>query len=128
MKANFFPTAIKLAIREATKSHYKQRVGAVIIKKKRILSKGHNYAQRAARKLHPKFKQWPNSIHAEADAILKAKTDLFGATIYVIRINRAGQLRYALPCSYCMAYLKHVGIRKIFYSINEYPYVALKNI
>lgn len=125
---NFFSAAIKAAVEEAKKSDYRQKVGAVIVKKKTIISKGHNYAQRAAKKLHPKFQEWPNSIHAEVDCILKARTDVAGASIYVIRINNLGQFRLSKPCKHCSAYLKHIGIKKVFYSINEYPYIATKNI
>lgn len=125
---NFFPAAIKVAVKEAQKSDYFQKVGAVIIKKKTILSKGHNYAHKSAKKLHPKFKRWENSIHAEADAILKARTDLKGATIYVIRLGSSGKFRFAKPCNHCKTYLKHVGIKKVFYSTDKYPYIAMEQI
>jgi len=128
MKINFFPTAVKLAVKEANKSEYYQKVGAVIVKKKIVLSKGHNCPHKSRRKLHPRFQQWPDSIHAEVDAILKARTNLKNASIYVIRVGSNNKLLLAKPCKYCMAYLKYVGIRKVFYSTDEYPYIKIKNV
>lgn len=125
---NIFPAAVKLAVKEAKKSTYFQPVGAVIIRKKTILSSGHNYAHKSAKKLHPKFQKWKYSIHAEVDCILKARTDLSGATIYVIRLGKNGQFLLSRPCSHCLSYLKHVGIKKVYYSTNKYPYMVMENI
>src|SRR6478609_3560050 len=44
---------------------------------------------------------------------------LKGATAYIVRINRQGQLRMARPCDECMEELRSAGIRKIRYSTNE---------
>ena len=82
---------IKLCVEEATKSLYIQRVGAVIFKKNKIISSGHNYSQRSVKKLHPRFQKWPGAIHAEVDSIIKAKTDLKGYDMLVIRINKKNQ-------------------------------------
>lgn len=114
---------IKKAINEAEKAEERYRVGAVVFKGKRILSRGHNTYQKSAKKLHPKFTRWPNSVHAEVDAILKARRNLKGASILVVRINKAGELRNSKPCAHCMLYLKHVGIKKVYYSTNDYPYI-----
>lgn len=107
------------AIEEAKKSRHRHRIGAVVFKRKRIISYGHNEAPRSARNLHPRFYKWPGSIHAEIAAILKAKTDLRGCSILVIRINRDNKLMYSRPCKYCMMYLEYVGIKKVFYSTNS---------
>ena len=128
MKINFFPAAVKIAVKEAQKSNYFQKVGAVIVKKKTILSRGHNYAHKSAKKLHPRFQEWSHSVHAEVDCILKARTDLRGAVIYVIRIGSNGEFRFAKPCKHCRAYLKHVGIKKMFYSTEKYPYIVMEII
>lgn len=114
---------VKKATEEANKVKERYRVGAIVFKGKRILSRGCNTYQKSAKKLHPKFTRWPNSIHAEVDAILKAHRNLKGASILVVRINKAGELRNAKPCAHCMLYLKHVGIRKVYYSTNDCPYV-----
>jgi len=128
MKVNYFPTAVKVATKEAKKSKYEQKVGAVILKRKSIISKGHNYSHRSAKKLHPRFQKWPNSIHAEVDCIIKARQDLAGTTMYVIRINNNNQLMNSKPCDRCLMYIKHVKIKKVYYSISKYPYIAIQNL
>ena len=128
MSTNMFPTAVKVAIKEAKKSKYEQRVGATIVKRKSIISRGHNYSHKSAKKLHPKFQKWPNSVHAEVDCIIKARQDLTGTTMYVVRINNHNQLMNSKPCEHCFMYIKHVGIKKVYYSIDRYPYMVVENI
>jgi len=111
-------TLLKIALTEAKKSEYKHRIGCVIFNKNKILSKGYNISLRSAKRLHPKFTRWPNSIHAEVNAILSARTDLNNSTLFIIRINNVDELRLARPCKFCMSYLYYVGIRKIIYSSN----------
>jgi deoxycytidylate deaminase len=113
---------IKLAKKEAEKSEHKFRVGAIIYDGKRIISRGYNQVHCWSSKLHPKFKKWDTSIHAEAMAILNAKRNLKGKSIVVVRINRNGNYMLAMPCKHCMSYLQYVGIKNIMYSINEEPY------
>lgn len=113
---------VDLAVKEALKSTYKHKLGVVIFNKKKILSLGHNYPQKSVKHLLPKFKQY-DSIHAEVDAIIKAKTDLKGASILIIRINRLNQFRLSRPCINCMKYIEFIGIKKVIYSISEYPYL-----
>lgn len=128
MLTNTFPTAIKVAIEEAKKSKYEQRVGATIVKRKSIISRGHNYSHKSTKKLHPKFQKWPNSVHAEVDCIIKARQDLAGTTMYVVRINNRNQLMNSKPCKHCFMYIKHVGIKRVYYSIDRYPYIVVENV
>ena len=58
--------------------------------------------------------------HAELGCILgldRKKT--MGATMYVCRIGKGGELRLSKPCSMCAAVLRHVGVRRVFYSIDN---------
>lgn len=127
IKININNKFITIALEEAKKGDHKQRVGCVIFDKKKIISYGHNTCQRSAKKLHPKFQRYPFSVHAEVDAILKAKTDLKGMSALVIRINNKNQFRLSKPCKNCLKYLYYVGIKKIFYSVNNYPYIEQLN-
>lgn len=112
-------TLIKRAIQETKKSsHEAFRFGVVIFNKNKILSTGTN-SIRAARNLHPRFFRWPGSVHAEVAAILNAKTNLSGSSMFIIRVNRAGDLMYSRPCKYCLKYIQEVGIKKIIYSISN---------
>ena len=120
---------IKQAFKQATKSTYlKARMGAIIFNKKVILSKGTNYSLKSCCKLHPQFQEYKGSIHAEVDAIIKARKDLKGSSILIIRINKQNQFRLAKPCKECMKYLEFVGIKKIYYSINSFPYIKEEKI
>jgi deoxycytidylate deaminase len=121
---NISNTLINIAIEESKNSDHKQRVGCVIFNKKRILSKGYNSSQKSVKNLHPKFQKFPYSVHAEVDAIIKAKKDLKGSSILVVRINKHDQLRLSKPCQNCMKYIEYVGIKKIFYSIPQFPYIV----
>jgi deoxycytidylate deaminase len=114
---------IQIAIEEANKSNHRNKVGCIIFDKKRIISKGHNYAQKSVKKLHPKFQRFPFSIHAEVEAIIKAKTDLKGMSLLVIRVNSDNQFRLSKPCINCQEYIKYVKIKKVYYSINNFPYI-----
>lgn len=104
------------AIEASINSDHRHKMGAVIFNKKRLLSIGRNYSLKSVKHLHPKYTRWPGSIHAEVDAIIKAKRPLKGCSILVIRINCKGKLMLAKPCPHCMNYISHVGIKYIYYS------------
>lgn len=108
---------IKAAINEAEKSNCRFRIGCVIFKGKHIISKAHNEF-RYKSNLHPKYKRFKFSLHAEQSAILNARKDLKRANILVVRLNNDGELLLAKPCKYCQAYIEKVGIRKVYYTNN----------
>jgi len=120
---------IKLAIKEAEKSTFKFRVGCVIYNKNQFISSGHNYENRYNPIHDPRYRRWPSSVHAELDAALKSNPDeLRGASILVVRINRENQFRMSAPCKYCLMYLKHVGIKKIYFTSDKFPYIERMKI
>lgn len=99
-----------LAMQVAKLSQCRYRLGAVIVKGSRVLSVGCNVT-----KSHPIHKEYPNwtiSIHAEHSAILKATTDVSGATVFVAR---QGGNKASKPCSFCLAVLLEAGIKEIVY-------------
>ena len=108
---------LKHAVEEANKSELAHRVGCVIYHSNKIVSRGYN-SKRNVKSITKKFIRWPGSIHAEIDAIIKAKVSLKGMTALVIRLNKKGQLRLAKPCEHCTMYLHYVGIKKVIYSTN----------
>ena len=60
------------------------------------------------------------TLHAELGAILgvdRSITD--GATVYVARIGKEGDYKISKPCQMCHEALKHVGIKKVVYTINN---------
>jgi deoxycytidylate deaminase len=116
-------SVLKLAMECAAKSDYYQKVGAVIFNKKSILSSGRNNPHRSIKSLHPRFMKWSDSIHAEVDAIIKARRDLKGLSLLVVRINNNGELRLAKPCKHCLKYIQYVGIKTVYYSTSEFPFI-----
>ena len=58
--------------------------------------------------------------HAELGAILgMAREKTTGATVYVARIGRTGELKMSKPCEMCQQVLAHVGVKKVYYSIDD---------
>ena len=58
--------------------------------------------------------------HAELGCVLgidRKKTT--GSTMYVCRIGKGGEFRLSKPCSMCAAVLRHVGVKRVFYSIDN---------
>jgi deoxycytidylate deaminase len=116
------------AVEAAMKSTHRVKMGAVIFKRNRIISVGYNHPLRGAKHLHPRYQKWKGSIHAEVDAILKARTDLRRCNIMVVRVNRFGEMRNSKPCEQCCLYIQAVGIKKICYIFNEVFYYSMKEI
>jgi len=119
---------IKRAIKEANKSDMLPfKVGAVIFKNNRIISYGYN-AKRYCGKIHPRYRNYRDSLHAEQDAILNVKdwSKLSGASILVIRVTRQGNLSMAKPCGMCMSMIEHVGLKEIYYSNHEGEILKMK--
>ncbi len=117
---------VDLAIEAAKNSVHRHRIGAVIFKKKTIISVAYNKPFAFASNLHPKYQSYPGSIHAEVSAIISAKTDLKNCEMLIVRINKKGELRLSRPCNYCMSYIIDVGIKKITYSDNECKFHTMR--
>ena len=102
------------------------KIGAIIVYKKEILSAGVN-----VKKSHPLQKkynhlrfecqpEYHHYLHAEIRAILNAdREDLSGASLYVFREDRKGNLALSRPCPACMEVIKNHGIKKIFYTTKD---------
>lgn len=108
-----FKRPLVLATREAYKSSFRHRVGAVVLKKGRVVSRGFNSVT-THRLLRSKYGHF--SIHAECAALLKRAP---GDTIVVVRVRRDGRLGMSRPCSKCMAMIKECNIRYVVYVDNS---------
>lgn len=108
-------------------SDHKQRIGAVVVLKHRIISSGFNKKT----KTHPlqkKYNQYRfsedsvHTCHAELSALLpliRDGVDLSDASIFVFRSHRNGSLACARPCKSCMELIKDCGIKRCFYSTED---------
>jgi deoxycytidylate deaminase len=102
-------------------NHPLYKMGAVVVKGRRILSVASNQINRGCALIHDK--KWNNTLHAEAAAIYKLLkhhrlSDLAGADLYVTRISKVGHLRMAKPCEFCEELARAVGIKQVFFSTN----------
>jgi len=57
-----------------------------------------------------------HKLHAEMAALIKTNEDLNGASIYVFRRNKAGELANCRPCPACTAALLQRGVRHVHYT------------
>lgn len=118
---------VKRVIKEAEKSNMPIfRVGAVIFDGKRIISYGHNKKGMCGR-IHPKYQNERDSVHAEQNAIVKVKdwSKINGTSMIVVRFNKSGRMSMAYPCKMCIDMMEHVGIKEVYYS--SYGGEILKN-
>ena len=60
------------------------------------------------------------TLHAELGAILGLdRTVTEGASLYVCRVGKSGIFRLSKPCPMCTAAMRHVGVKRVFWTINE---------
>jgi len=90
-------------------------VGAVLVKNKEIVSTGYNGAPKGMKHctevgcILDKSGHCIRSVHAEANAIIRAKTDTYGAELFCTHF----------PCIECCKLILNAGIVKVYY-IYEY--------
>lgn len=128
MKQTFF----RKAAEQAKKSDYvgpnsSPAVGCVISYKGTILALGHN-----SNKTSPIQKKYnrkrfadvgtPDKLHAECSALTKIKfldIDFSKVQLYTYRELKSGKIANSRPCPSCMAMIKDMGIKHIYYTTNE---------
>lgn len=107
----------------------RQKMGCVVVNKKCVISAGMN-----SYKTHPLQKEYnklrypddntPHCLHAEMAALIPLQyTDIdWGKTsLFVYRQRKGDKTKGAMarPCTACMAYIKSLGIKNIYYSASE---------
>lgn len=110
-------------------SDYKKaKLGAVVVEGKHIVSTGYNSNKtnptqaryNSYRKINPLY---PARVHAEVSAlnslIGKKEVDFSRLKVFVYRELKDGTRAMARPCPSCMALMRDLGIKKIFYSTPE---------
>lgn len=119
MKQRFFELCRKLSY---SSNHWQHKIGAVVVRKNRVISTGFNQVKTHPKSPHPYF-----MLHAELAAIIGCSyEELKGATIYVFRQHRNGECAMAKPCPTCEAALRQAGIKKVYYSAdNEFKEMML---
>lgn len=95
------------------------KVGAAIVKDKRVLSLGYNGMPRGCddekmpwgkNEKDPLKTKYPYVVHAELNAILNANKDITGSTLYVTMF----------PCNECAKAVIQSGIKEVIYLENKH--------
>ena len=103
---------IDLACRSAQQSHCERaKVGSIIVKDNNIISYGYNGTPKGMCNCCEDEHGSTKSIvlHAESNAIIKAKKDIKGAKLYVT----------LSPCFECLKLIIQSGIKEVIY-LNDY--------
>jgi len=103
----FYREIVDHAIDQAKQSsHDTFTHGAVLLHRSKILATGfNNYI-----------------LHAERDVFSNLKKTMAkrcGYTVFVVRVNRSGELRNSKPCQSCMSYLKFQNVHNVYYSTDS---------
>jgi len=110
---------LKMAAKAAEHSaHDTFRHGAVLIRGGSVLNIAANSDNHTS--FGQRFRTSPGKAthHAETACILGLdKSITSGGTLYVARINKAGDWKMSKPCSMCHEVLKFVGIKRVVYTI-----------
>lgn len=116
MNEYMFSRAVEWATHASQKTNgYRYKHGAVIFDKLDIISIGYNKQKHTSTLYKYGYKRcW---LHAESDAILSYSRilDLHRYSILVIRKSKT-KLSSSKPCESCMALIREVGIRTVYYS------------
>lgn len=107
-------------------SDYNPSIGCAIYRGNKLVSIGFN-----KKKSHPKLANSDRfySLHAEMSALLNAKQDVSGCTMYVYREFRGnGKPALAKPCTNCMPSIIEAKISRVVYTdnTNELGYSIIK--
>ena len=120
---------MSLAIEVAKTSPSRKPVGAVLMRKNKVIATATNHDC----KTHPIQAKWAERVglsekiylHAEISAMIKAREE--ADKIIVVRLggHSGNDLRQARPCPICEAYLRHTSnIKHVYYSewTNKFSY------
>lgn len=131
---------LKLAKNACYYSDYtKVRMGAVLIYKNKVISVGWNSKKTSPlQKDLNRLRNFPvdcgkahHTLHAEVACLSKAKDldiDWGRASIFVYRIKKDGSAGLSYPCKGCMALIKSMGIKNIYFSTeNGWGYERINN-
>jgi dCMP deaminase len=111
MKQKFFNLAKKLSLHS---THPQHKLAAVVTRRNKVISLGFNKYKTSPRSPHPFY-----SLHAEVSAIINAKQDLQGCSIYVYRETKNGTLGLSRPCHSCLNAIQEAGIKVMYYCTPE---------
>ena len=112
---------LQLAIDTARTSPSRRKIGAVLLKKSKVVATAVNL-EKKSHPLQARFAQRVGLaekvfLHAEIHSLIKARED--ADTIVVARVNNQDKLRMAKPCACCALALEEAGVTNVYYTTNE---------
>ena len=113
---------IDLAYRVAQTSDYDDyRHGAVLTRGNKVISVSANKNSHARFGKPFRKRNCGHATHnAEIGCILGLDRSVTrGSTVYVARVGKLGNMKISKPCEMCEEVLRHVGVRKVVYTIND---------
>lgn len=107
---------IQLCLAQASLSRAKYyKVGAILVKGGKIISRGYNRNSAMADRISKKFGVDFWTLHAEMDALFSVDAkNLQGMTLYVAGVSKAGNLVCSKPCKKCLKIIQKLGIKVIY--------------
>lgn len=115
---------IKLAILTAFKSKSKFRLGAILVRKNKVLSFGINNMRKTKPSLYyrkgGRRTDVVMGLHAEVHCTIGVQSeDLEGSTMYIARILKNGKPAMSKPCEECRRFLIEAGIKEVIYTVSD---------
>jgi deoxycytidylate deaminase len=124
-KVEDLPSFLRLARNISKHSTFKIRVGAVLVNNRHPISVGFNKIKYCSKYSHLQ----EQSLHAEMVCLKTCGKDYIGkSSIFVYRETRNGLPALAKPCENCQNMLKLAGIKRMVFSIAEYPYFDIEEL
>lgn len=124
-KRKLFDVAARAALMSTRE---KFRHGAVLAHHNTVLSVGCNDLRPT--KFGARFRSvelGQATVHAELGCILNmSREHTHNADVYVVRLNPRGKMRNSRPCDMCQAALRFVGVKRVFYSLDEDQFDVIK--
>lgn len=131
---NYFKKAKKIAsISDFSKTH----IGCIAVYQGNIIGMGCNTNKtHPMQKYYNRYREYSEKftpkLHAEINCINQAKhldVNFSKVKLYIYRIRKDQPFGMARPCPSCMAAIKDLGIRDIYYTTNDgYVHERIENI
>lgn len=102
--------ALDQARDEALKSLETFRLGAAVVRRRRVVATGRNKNHNSC---------GLSSIHAEMDALFKCPTKHHNAHVVVVRVMRDDSTGLSRPCEACTRALRRMGVHRVTYTTGD---------
>lgn len=102
--------AFDLAMDEALKSVETFRLGAAVVRRRRVVATGRNKNHNSC---------GLSSIHAEMDALFKCPAKHHNTHVVVVRVMGDESTGLSRPCDACTRALRRMGVHRVTYTTGD---------